>query len=189
MSQPKDLLRLSDAEKRAALETLERRAMTESGRMSRMAPRHKLVDHERIIVELGQSDATLRALVIPRDVSEGGVSFLHGVFVYSGTTCVTLLRTRDNETMLVPGKVVRCTHVAGRVHEVGVKFDHPIDVAPFLASHEKNTNAPVPVDAWPAIAGQLEQLGAAVRSQDGPALKRILDAMQSAAADTHSKVA
>ena len=189
MALPKDLLRLTEAEKRAALELLERRAAAESGRAARAAPRHKLVDQDRVVVELGQADCAISAYVVPRDVSEGGVSFLHGVFVYSGTVCVTLLRTRDKETMLVPGKVVRCTHVTGRVHEVGVKFDTRIDVAPFFMTQEKSPRAGLAREVWSLMSLHQRQLTTAIDGQDLVTARKLVDAMLATLSSTEQSAA
>jgi hypothetical protein len=189
MAQPKDLLRLTEVEKRAALELLDRRALAEPGRASRTAPRHKLVEQDKIIVEFGQADSLVTAYVVPRDVSEGGVSFLHGVFVYSGTACVTLLRTRDKETMLVPGKVVRCTHVTGRVHEVGVKFDSRIDVAPFFMTQENALRGGLATDAWSRLSMHQRQLTSAIEGQDVITAKKLVDAMLATLSSVERSVA
>lgn len=77
--------------------------------------------------------------VIPRDISRSGIGFLHGSFVYTGTICDLTLPTVDGERVLVRGKVVRCAHVRGSAHDVGVAFDQLIDLRNYvrdLPDHE-----------------------------------------------------
>ena len=66
--------------------------------------------------------------VRPRNLSRGGIGFLHGSFCYNDTPCTITLRTIENDKTEVQGAVVRCVHVQGNVHEVGVKFDEPIEL-------------------------------------------------------------
>ncbi len=67
--------------------------------------------------------------VAARNISCGGISVLHSSFVYPGTRCRAILPcTSGNSPHLkVEGVVVRCQHMQGRIHEVGVRFDKPID--------------------------------------------------------------
>ena len=67
--------------------------------------------------------------VVTRNLSAGGMSFLHGGYLHTGTTVTARLITIDNARVSILGTVVRCRHVRGRVHEVGVAFAEPLDVA------------------------------------------------------------
>lgn len=67
-------------------------------------------------------------LVACRNISRGGISVLHSSFMYPGTRCAIVLRHPERGAVPVPGTVVRCTFRGGVVHEIGVKFDQPIDV-------------------------------------------------------------
>jgi len=182
MPEAKDYLRLTEAERRAALETIERRSLAEPGRLNRREPRHRLVDLDRLVVDLGNGASAISALVVPRDVSDGGLSFLHGVFVYSGTPVLVQLKTRDGEQMLVPGKVVRCTHVIGRVHELGVKFDRPIDVTPFIAHGAADSAGSASPDAWAALVAHNTELASAIQAKDHAKTTKTLTQMQAALA-------
>ncbi|MDX2116758.1 MAG: PilZ domain-containing protein [Planctomycetota bacterium] len=179
MPDAKDFLRLNEQERRAALETIERRALSEPGRLSRREPRHRLLDVDRLTVDIGTGSSVCTALVVPRDVSDGGLSFLHGVFIYSGTHILIQLKTRDGEQMLVPGKVVRCTHVVGRVHEVGVKFDRPIDVAPFVAFVPPERAGHAPGDVWASLHAQHTELAGAIQTKDLSRAGRAVASLQS----------
>ena len=64
-----------------------------------------------------------------RDVSAGGVAFLHGSFLHMNTRCQVLLPGRDGRWLGLAGTVVRCRYIEGNVHEVGVQFQTPVDLS------------------------------------------------------------
>ena len=90
-------------------------------------------------------------LVRTRNLSPTGIAFLHGSFVYTGTTCVLALHDKSGKIMGIDGRVVRCQHVRGHVHDIGVRFSAPIDLNQFLL----DTNAK------PGSAGADDAPGAA----------------------------
>jgi CheY-like chemotaxis protein len=63
-----------------------------------------------------------------RNLSRGGIGLLHSAFVHEGTKCVVILPHPERGEIKIPGKIVRVRHVTGKVHEIGVKFDMPVDV-------------------------------------------------------------
>ena len=71
-------------------------------------------------------------LVRTRNLSPTGIAFLHGSFVYTGTACVLALHDKDGKMVGVDGKVVRCQHVRGHVHDIGVRFARSLEVKQFL---------------------------------------------------------
>ncbi len=127
-----DTLRLSDTERQAVVDELDRQdAIASGGR--RTEPRWKYHVPEGILVHFQHAAAyEFQFRVIPRNISSAGLGLLHGGFVYSGTRCVARLRTIDREFVLAAGVVVHCRCVRGRIHEVGVKFDEPIDIENFV---------------------------------------------------------
>lgn len=68
-----------------------------------------------------------------RNVSTRGVALLVGKFIYPGTRCRVHLVSVHNHTQVVEGVVVHCRYLpeTATVHEVGIKFDHLIDVEMF----------------------------------------------------------
>lgn len=74
-----------------------------------------------------------RHLVPTRNLSREGASFLVGHYVYPGTACSLKLISIHDNAYPVPGVVVHCRYLmgSGSVHEVGVKFQRPVDVALF----------------------------------------------------------
>ncbi len=75
--------------------------------------------------------------VYPRNISQDGIAFIHGNFVSAGTPCTIALKPFHGQQTLVPGKVVRCLTVSGRTHDIGVTFEHKIDISKFVVIHEE----------------------------------------------------
>jgi len=81
------------------------------------------------VVQLQQpGDSEPASFLVPtRNVSSGGLSFLHGGFVHVGTSCTARLVTRHGKWNDEQGVVTRCRHVEGTVHEVGIRFKSRIE--------------------------------------------------------------
>lgn len=91
----------------------------------------------------GGSSAYFR--VYPWDLSKGGMGFFHRAFIYPGTRCTITAKTSDGQPVLLKGEVIRCSHVSGTVHTVGVKFEMEIDPADFLGEAAvSGLNPPAP---------------------------------------------
>lgn len=82
---------------------------------------------ESIDVRLIQNGGSTNIKVLTRNISRGGMSFLHSNFMHLLTRCEVSLPHPNHGKILVPGKVIRCEHRGGVVHEVGVRFEHPVD--------------------------------------------------------------
>ena len=90
-----------------------------------------------IVLTIEQFDSSQRSyLVRPRNLSEGGLGFIHGTFVYPGSKAVVTLMNREKQQVSIPGKIVRCRHVRAHIHEVGMKFDEPLDLTKYMALGE-----------------------------------------------------
>ena len=97
--------------------------------------------HISITVEQPGGVST-RLSVSPRNISAGGLAFLHGGFLYAGSRCTLRLGLEVEDSMKVGGQIVNCRHVEGILHEVSVKFDLPIDPGLFVEIDEKQEAAP-----------------------------------------------
>lgn len=158
-----DSLRLSDVQQRALLDALEMLAQEPKGAELRVSRRYRYLVPGGLTLEL--DGVTSKFLVRPRNLSTGGISFLHGNFLYPGTTCRIALQTTDHEQVMALGTVVRCRCVRGRAHEVGVQFAAPIEIENFVAEAQPEAE-PEPVDGassdWTApvmaLARELETL-------------------------------
>ncbi len=72
-------------------------------------------------------------VVATRNLSRDGMSCLAVCFLYPGSECRVKLMTLHNSRHVAVGKIVRCRYISGtaRLHEIGIRFDAPIDVGLF----------------------------------------------------------
>lgn len=77
-------------------------------------------------------EATLR--LAPRNISAGGISVLHSAYLYPGTKCHVMLPDTNQVHTVLPGWVARCIHRYGPIHEVGIRFNEPIEIRKYVAS-------------------------------------------------------
>ena len=129
-----DILRLSAKQTAALLQQIDEQAHTAVSHERRRSPRRPYQTASRLCVLLENEQRGKRTHALaPRNLSRTGMSLLHGKFVYGGTNCVVGLRALDGQVVPVRGKVIWCRLVTGRVHELGVEFEEPIDLADFIA--------------------------------------------------------
>ncbi len=84
-------------------------------------------------IELETSDRSRRTITVAtRNISRGGLSVLHSSYTYPGTLIRTQLDPIDGKPHTVTGKVVRCEHRGGVVHEIGIKLEAEIIVQEFI---------------------------------------------------------
>jgi CheY-like chemotaxis protein/HPt (histidine-containing phosphotransfer) domain-containing protein len=74
-----------------------------------------------------------------RNISAEGLGFLHGGFIHQGTHCRVQLVTTYGTWNDTDGVVVYCRHVKGNLHEVGIRFETPIDPSLYTAA-ARHTN-------------------------------------------------
>ena len=109
------------------LDTLDASEGTSSKRrFTRWSFRQKSVEL-RVI----QSGGATSIKVAARNLSREGVSLLHNSFMHTGTPCQVMLPHPKRGPVPIRGKIVRCVHRAGVIHELGVKFDAAIDARAF----------------------------------------------------------
>ncbi len=128
-----DTLRLNKRQHESLLLQLGRRAAPFGGQEGRAKGREMYQVEPGVILELLQPGGTSSALLVkPRDLSAEGIGFVHGAFVYTGSHCSVLLKRRDGRLVRVAGKVVRCCHLHGRLHEIGVRFGETLDLSEYV---------------------------------------------------------
>lgn len=91
---------------------------------------YRVMAVDLIIEQSAGSKVTLP--VATRNISKGGISILHSAYIHEGTPCVINLKLPGKVTQSIPGKVVRCAHATGRVHEVGIAFSAQISTKDLL---------------------------------------------------------
>ncbi|HUJ76687.1 MAG TPA: PilZ domain-containing protein, partial [bacterium] len=128
-----DNLRLSLREQEQLLAELDQQGQRYHGSNRRTEDRTTYRPAQGVIIQMrhpGGSSANY--VVAPRNLSRGGLGFLHGSFVYTGTPCIVILKTRGGKAVRVEGKIVNCRYVRGHVHEVGIRFHEPLRLVDFL---------------------------------------------------------
>lgn len=87
----------------------------------------------RCMLRLGHpGDAPGTYIVRSRNISSGGLGFIHGCFIEPGTRCSIALQAEDGYGKILAGRIAWCRRVELEAHDVGVQFDESIDVGPFL---------------------------------------------------------
>lgn len=81
-----------------------------------------------------------RFFVKARNLSAGGLSFIHGGFLHIGTECKIVLVGVTGEEKVILGKVRTCRYISANVHEVGVQFYEKLDVSKFVNPYSKVTS-------------------------------------------------
>lgn len=99
---------------------------------NRKFTRWSMQNQKAVVTVIDESGATKNLLVMPRNLSTGGVSFLHGGFLHIDSRCAVTLRTLHGKATPIKGTVTRCSHRKGRIHEIGVKFDEQVDPRRFF---------------------------------------------------------
>ncbi|MFA6045264.1 MAG: PilZ domain-containing protein [Phycisphaerales bacterium] len=95
-------------------------------RYTRWSFRHKSVE-----LRIVQNGGGTSIKVAARNLSREGVSLLHSCFMHTGTPCQVMLPHPKRGPVAVRGKIVRCVHRGGTIHELGIKFDEPVDARGF----------------------------------------------------------
>ncbi len=134
-----DRLRMSDSDRRKLLDLIERKAIIEAAKQTNPSDKNSdrrsirvRVDMPNIHVDITQpSGSHAKFSVIPRNLSAGGMSFVHGQYLHQGTRCSITLPTLDGEQIYLNANAILCRHITGVIHEIGVQFDETIDLRMF----------------------------------------------------------
>jgi DNA-binding NarL/FixJ family response regulator len=82
------------------------------------------------IIHPGGNTVSIRAAA--RNLSNGGICLLHSAFIHAGSDCIVHLPHASQGDVEVRGKIVRCMHRAGVIHEIGIAFARSINAKEFL---------------------------------------------------------
>jgi hypothetical protein len=132
--QLQDLLRITPEEATQILVRLDDEAQQSPIPDRRGARRFSYQHIPRIVVHLQDGRYGLEDyfIMVPRNISETGIGLLHGQFIYPQTSCTIHHKPLQGKLTGVKGRIVYCRYVLGRVHEVGVQFDEPVDLSTIL---------------------------------------------------------
>jgi DNA-binding response OmpR family regulator len=76
---------------------------------------------------------TVNIRVAGRNLSNGGICVLHSSFVHPGSDCIVHMPHPTQGEVQVRGKIARCMHRSGVIHEIGISFPRPINAKEYLA--------------------------------------------------------
>lgn len=80
------------------------------------------VESVQLVIEHGSGNQVTLS-VATRNISRGGISILHSAYIHPDTPCEIILTLPEGKKQRIAGKVMRCSHLMGRVHDVGIKFN------------------------------------------------------------------
>ncbi len=129
---PIDSLRLTPAQMRELHAGLDQFRRAEVERELRESDRFLYRTGDPVEVRIDHPGGSAAVyLVQPRDLSAGGMGFLHGGFLHAGGVCSVKLRDKEGKTVMVTGRIARCRMIKGRTHEVGIAFEERIELGEF----------------------------------------------------------
>jgi CheY-like chemotaxis protein len=132
------LVKLDESQREALLNRMDRsEAMEGHGPMRKAVNRRHdkrwdYRDTDIAVVVEHPGGGVSRLLVCARNISAGGMSFLHGGFLHPGSRCRLTLRQTDGRNVPMSGKVVTCRHLERTIHEIGLQFEKRIDPRQFI---------------------------------------------------------
>jgi len=127
---PIQTLRLSDREKSKllwAIEEANKQAYQEDQRQLRLACTH----NEAVLTLKSAGGGETRLAMLARNLSRWGMALVHGRYVHPETRCAVAMQDMRGLWRSVPGIVRHARHIQGAIHELGIKFDEPIDLSEF----------------------------------------------------------
>lgn len=126
----RDSIKLNESDRRALLDRLALHDAVSLDRAGREQKRLKVPSNitiEVVLTHPGGGEVHVRAVV--KDVSKTGLGMLYGGFLHHGTRVAVRFIGDDRNALIVQGAhVVRCVHVQGPVHDIGMKFDAEVPV-------------------------------------------------------------
>lgn len=182
-----DYVKLSKAAREELLEHLDEAAALPTTKRSRRTDQRFPFRRNHIPVLITQPGNVVgRFLVVTRNISTGGLSFVHGSFIHQGCRCQVSLPRISGQFVPLSGATVSCRHIGGMLHEVGVEFEHEIDVADFVSDRAGTPPAETAPIELPALTGHA--LLVAQRGSEDAALAIALHTAGMSVAPAHSAI-
>jgi CheY-like chemotaxis protein len=129
-------VRLNTAERSKLLCRLDEVPAGATGRDRRRYKRWEYRRSDIAVLVQHPGGGTGRYLVCARNISAGGISFIHGGYLHPGSECRIVLPRRDGLPLPVTGIIVHCRHLEGCFHEIGIRFAQELDPASLLPQSE-----------------------------------------------------
>lgn len=126
-----DTLRLTEHQLQQILNELDARDCGE-GQSKRKNRRWSLGGTRIVLTTSDSATQSSHQIAVARNLSAGGAAVMTGGYVHPGTKCAICVRDREKAIQRVLGVVRRCSHVSGRVHEIGIEFDSSVKTSDFI---------------------------------------------------------
>ena len=91
----------------------------------------------------GQKPGTY--VVRSRNLSSGGMGFVHNAYVEAGTHCAVALQHADGYGVVASGRIAWCRRIDLDVFDVGISFDEPIEIDAYIPTDPQDGNGYAPV--------------------------------------------
>ena len=129
-----DSLRLSDAEWYACVSEMDRNASRSNvDKERRTFERLPYRNSPYLYLAIHNPDGRHQHFKVrANNLSQSGIGFLHGSYIYSGTYVELLMQHRDLGSTKIGALVRTCTHVKNTIHRVGAEFEKQINLDDFL---------------------------------------------------------
>ena len=126
-------LRLSQRELHRVLDAIEARHGHEESHPQRRFLRRSF-RHSTLAARIRYEDRSVGPafLVATKDVSRQGICLLHSSFMHKNVELIISLPNKSGGVVDMIGRVARCEHRGGIIHEIGVELAQPIDVTMVL---------------------------------------------------------
>ncbi len=125
-------LRVKPQDVRALLDAMDKQARDAKVPASRKLKRWEFRATAAVLMLKSEHNDWSAFAVATRNLSAGGAGLLHEGYAHVGKRCMIGLRALCGSLRTVQGEVVRCRHVSGPLHEIGVKFDERIEPGDFI---------------------------------------------------------
>src|SRR5688572_26628713 len=171
-------MKLTEAERESLLNRLDQAARAErQGNATSKSNRRR---HKRWEFRAPNTGLTVehpgggvsRLMVCARNLSAGGLGFIHGGYLHKGSRCKVMLRGLDGNMHPIAGQIVSCRHVEGVTHEIGLQFERKIDPTRFV---EAPSMPPSPAESvgLEALSGKVLYIDDSIDDQN--LMKFVLD--------------
>lgn len=131
-------IRVRNIELEQILEEMERSSGSDAGASKRLMRRWSIKGVKAVLTLTDSMGQQKHQMAVPRNLSTMGIGCITGSFIHVGTRCVVSLRDRRGGVRSLPGKVMRCKHVRGSLHDIGVNFDVEIQPEDFREFHDEH---------------------------------------------------
>jgi hypothetical protein len=165
MPDPSNVARWPKSEVDSLIQIVDSRELLEGRSARRAQVRHFM--HGKVgFLRLNQGGTMRDVPALLRNISAGGCSLIVGVFQYPDTPCALQIRTLDEEAVLIPGRITRCNLITGRAHDLGMRFDKPIDISLYVSAANSEAGDGPGSDGVHGLEPMVSKLSAAGKRQD-----------------------